>query len=302
MTGGSVRTMHCNPTRDPFGRPAHYCMVTKERFPLMSYRTMLNPNGGSQVSVPPQSGCLADRDASIAMIPLQLADVEVKVGHKLKVDLSKYPFWLTSIQLTDSSGTHKLYSFWDVCQTAAQCVFQLDRMKKEFTVTFFNADVFELEFFLEFEVIKLKVTVSPLEPVSVEFPPEPTASLNSTSTDSASTVSTWNFSAATPSSSDFWSTSETAPVFANRSEEEVVTVQLNETEPVQAVALRAIDDGSRVAASGVSTGTLFLTVVGLVFLAMVAVLVSTAIGRKKVAMGLRDPSLRLLSSEESSTL
>ncbi|QGQ62497.1 ORF19 [Fowl aviadenovirus E] len=296
MTGGCVRTMHCNPTRDPFGRPAHYCMVTKERFPLMSYRTMLNPNGGSQVSVPPQSGCLADRDASIAMIPIQLADVEVKVGHKLKVDLSKSPFWLTSIQLTDSSGTHKLYSFWDVCQTAAQCVFQLDRMKKEFTVTFFNADVFELEFFLEFEVIKLKVTVSPLEPVSVEFPPEPTASLNSTSTDSASTVSTWNFSAATPSSSDFWSTSETA------SEEEVVTVQLNETEPVQAVALRAIDEGSRVAASGASTGTLFLTVVGLVFLAMVAVLVSTAIRRKKVAMGLRDPSLRLLSSEESSTL
>nr|QKS42655.1 ORF19 [Fowl aviadenovirus D] len=294
MTGGCVRTMHCNPTRDPFGRPAHYCMVTKERFPLMSYRAMLNPNGGSYVSVPPQSGCLADRNNSMAMIPIQLSDVEVKVGHKLRVDLSnKSPFWLTSIQLTDSTGTHKLYSFWDVCQMTTQCVFQLDRMKKEFNVTFFAVDTFELEFNLEFEVIKLKVTVLPLEPVVKKVSG---LDLTNITTDSPLDSTFSNLSLPTQTSMASWTETSHLPEENVTLEESVLTVTLNgsESSPRWERLQDPVQSSSEKDSKNVATEAVFLLAVGFAFVAMLVVLLRTR--RRKTAVG---PPL--LNSGESFT-
>lgn len=308
MTGGYVHTMHCNPTPDPSGRHAHYCMRTKERFPLMHYRRMLNPNDGPLVNVPPEKGCLADRQNSVGMLRLQLPDAEVKVGEKLRVDLNRSPFWLTSIQLTDDAGTHSLVSFWDLCQTSAECVYTVDRIKKEFNVTFFTDGVFELDFFLEFEVIKLKVTVTPLEraPALPEYTVAPLTAdqlfLNSTFPES-----TLNLSYPTWSPDALWNdTGSTSSLNSSETYQETVkTVFLNVSDPVPVLErLQGRPADLAVGGSvlpGVSMGAIFLTAVVFALLVMVLVLLYVPRRRVRASVVLQDPSPLLRVSEENST-
>lgn len=286
MTGGSVRTMYCTRTPDPLGRPSHYCMYTKEHFPIMQYRTMLNANGGDHVNVPPTAGCLVDKNTTAGMIISQLSDMHVTVGRKLQIDLSRSPFWLMSVDLTDRVGTHRLVSYWDTCVTSSQCVFHLNRMKKEFNVTFFAEDVYDLEFFLQFEVIKLKVTVSSpvnrvVEKVTIA---EPIANYTS-----ANATSVWESSDPTPTSEYGWN--ETA------TNGDTIVISLNASEPIPRLeALQApVQISSEEGSKGVSTEALFLTGVGLAFVAMMVVLIRT---RSRKPKG----TPPLLSSEESFTL
>lgn len=294
MTGGFVRTMHCSRTADPHGRPSHYCLYTKERFPIMQYRTMLNANGGKYLNVPPSSGCLADRNSTAGMIVSQLSDRQVTVGRKLRIDLSGSPFWLMSVQVTDSVGTHKLASYWDTCQTSSQCVFQLDRMKKEFNVTFMVDDVYELEFFLQFEVIKLKVTVLPLEPVVKKVSG---LDLTNITTDSPLDSTFSNLSLPTQTSIASWTETSHLSEENVTLQESVITVMLNgsESSPRWEWLQDPVQSSSEEDSKNVATEAVFLVAVGFAFVAMLVVLLRTR--RRKTAVG---PPL--LDSGESFTL
>ena len=159
-------------------------------------------------------------------------------------------------------------------------------MKKEFNVTFFAEDVYDLEFFLQFEVIKLKVTVSSpvnrvVEKVTIA---EPIANYTS-----ANATSVWESSDPTPTSEYGWN--ETA------TNGDTIVISLNASEPIPRLeALQApVQIPSEEGSKGVSTEALFLTGVGLAFVAMMVVLIRT---RSRKPKG----TPPLLSSEESFTL
>ncbi|NP_597826.1 triacylglycerol lipase [Fowl aviadenovirus D] len=159
-------------------------------------------------------------------------------------------------------------------------------MKKEFNVTFFAEDVYDLEFFLQFEVIKLKVTVSSpvnrvVEKVTTAEPIANYTSVNATSV--------WESSDPTPTSEYGWN--ETA------TNADAIMITLNASEPFPRMeALQApVQIPSEEGSTGVSTEALFLIVVGLAFVAMMVTLLRT---RSRKPKG----TPPLLISEESFTL